>query len=76
MQTGRKGGDVKRAVPTPIRWKLGFQRDILAAKVPPEECRVSTPLQAPKFKAPEPGRDAHVTSGCEKQQGFCLPRRG
>lgn len=42
----------------------------------PDKYGVLSPSQAPQPRAPEPGRAAHITSGCERQRGFCLPGRG
>ena len=80
IKTGRKDRGPKRASSAPRggSWdshKLKFQRDISAAKVPPEEHRVSISHQVPQPRAPESGRGAHISSGCESQQGFCWPGR-
>lgn len=58
-----------------MEW-LRIRRDILVAKVPPEDCEVSTPCQNSQSKVPEPGRGAHIASGSENQQGLCPPERG
>lgn len=58
-----------------------------AAKVPPEECEVSTPSQvppnfiiatdapAPVPPTPELGRSAHIPSGCENHWGLSTRER-
>lgn len=43
--------------------------------VMPEKCRVLALSHTPKPRAPEPGRDDHITSGCENQRAFHLPGR-
>lgn len=57
-ETGKKGGDAERAGPCVLVWWLRNWRDIVAAKVPPEEYGVSTP-EPPKQSTRAGKRSLH-----------------
>lgn len=72
---------MERAGPCTQVRQLRIWREILAAKVLPEECGVSTPCRIPNpehqscEEVYQSGKGAHKTSGSENQWTFCLPRR-
>ena len=74
IEGGRKGGDAKSLAQLP-QAVVEIQRDISAAKVPPEKQGTSTPHCAPQPRALNARKGTHITSGCENQWGLCLPGR-
>lgn len=55
--------------------KQRSRRDSSVANAPSEKRGVSTPSQVPQPGTPKPGKGAHLTPGCENQQGFCPWKR-
>lgn len=71
VETGRKGEDEKWAGPATIGGSWSSRGISQLPRVLLKKHGVSTPSWTPKPKTPKTGKDAHITSDCEKLQGLC-----